>query len=216
MVAVSTSRGGLYNADGLDIPRLLQERQHHGNDVVNLEGFGDFVRSESLSAIDCDAFVPCAIMHSITMQRVSGFKARLLVPGANVPCTAEAERVLVQRGVTVIPDFVANCGGVLGSSVSRAGVDRPAVASVVARRLTTEVSHLLQAAAQGDKPLRALATETATERFETAEAAYERPSLPGRVFRFGVGLHRRGLIPRPLMAPAARWYFDRRWKNDAD
>ena len=213
VVAVSTSRGALYNDTGLDIPALRQSKQHHGNDVVNQQGLGDFVPPASLSSIDCDAFVPCAVMHSIDMQRVPGFKARLLVPGANVPCTSEAERVLTQRGVMVVPDFVSNCGGVLGSSIARAGISRIEVASVVARRVGTEVADVLARTTEADTPLRTIATELAMQRFNKAKDAFERPSIAGRIFRFGVGLHRRGLVPRPLMAPAARWYFDRRWSH---
>ena len=213
VVAISTTQGGLHNPKGLDIPRLIQERQRHGNEVVNREGFGDFVARQTLSSIDCNVFVPCAIMHSINMQRVPGFKAQLLVPGANVPCTADAERVLVERGVTVLPDFVANCGGVLGSSISRAGINREAVAPLVAQRLESEVAQLLQRVRESNLALRETATTLAMGRFEAAKASYERPSLPGRVFRFGVELHRRGLIPQPLMAPAARWYFGRRWTD---
>ena len=213
VVAISTSRGGLHRAEGLDIPRLLELKKTLGNDVVNQPDMGESIPRERLSSILCDAFVPCAIMHSISMQQVPGFKARLLVPGANVPCTADAERVLTERGVIVVPDFVSNCGGVLGSSMSRAGLPEAEVASVVARRVREEVATMLSDAAASDRTPRAVATERSTERFTIAKDGFERPSILGRIFRFGVGLHRRGLVPRPLMAPAARWYFDRRWNR---
>ena len=213
IVAVSTSKGGLRNDRGVDVPRLLELRTSLGNEVVNQHELGDLMAREKLSSIPCDAFVPCAIMHSIDMQRVPGFGARLLVPGANVPCTDDAERVLTERGVTVVPDFVSNCGGVLGSSISRAGLSEAEVASVVARRVADEVATLLSDATANRRTIRAVATELSTERFALAKHSYERPSAVGRLFRLGVGLHRSGLIPRPLMAPVARWYFDQRWRR---
>lgn len=213
VVAVSTSKGGLHDDEGLNIPRLLELKRSLGNDIVDQPEMGTLVPREKLSSITCDAFVPCAIMHSINMQRVPGFKARLLIPGANVPCTTDAERVLTERGVIVVPDFVSNCGGVLGSSISRAGLPEAEVASIVARRVGEEVATLLTETASSKRSLRALATERSMERFTISKDGFERPSMVGRVFRCGVGLHRRGLVPRPLMAPVARWYFDRRWNS---
>ena len=210
VLAVSTSRGAVFNPEGLDIPLLLQMRQEDGNDVVNRDGLGEPIAPVDVASIDCEAFIPCAIMHSIDMRRVRLFRARMLVPGANVPCTTEAERVLTQRGVVVVPDFAANCGGVLGSSIVRAGLPQREVATIVARRQEKEISALLEESRRRNTAVRTVATELSRERFDRARRAYERPGLTGRVFRVGVALHRRGLVPRRMLAPVARWYFVRR------
>jgi len=213
VLAVSTSRGAVFNPDGLDVPLLLRMRQEYGNDAVNRAELGDPVPPFDLPTVDCEAFIPCAIMHSIDMRRVRAFRARMLVPGANVPCTVEAERVLTQRGVIVVPDFAANCGGVLGSSISRAGLPQTEVAAIVARRLEREISALLEESRRRNAAVRTVATELAGERFDRARRAYEQPGLTGRVFRVGVALHRRGLVPRRMLAPVARWYFVRRLRH---
>jgi glutamate dehydrogenase/leucine dehydrogenase len=114
--------------------------------------------------------------------------------------------------VLAIPDFVANCGGVLGSSMSRGGLSRDRIASIVARRVGGEAERLFAEAAEEERSLRSVATELALKRFHEAKMHYEGRS-PGRTLtRAVVAAYRRGLLPRSLLAPAAGWYYDSRWR----
>ena len=212
VVAVSTSRGAVYNEKGLDIPRMLQSRRQLGNTVVLDRSLGESIEPDSLASLDVDILCPCAIMHSITSRNAQSVQARILCPGANVPISDEAEVTLEQRGILCIPDFVANCGGVLGSSMSRAGLSSPRAMRVVSRRIETETAHVIDTARRHKRTLRSVASEIASERFEQMKSQYETRSLSQASFRAAVGVYRRGLIPGVLVSPVAGWYFDRRWR----
>ena len=212
VVAVSTSRGAVYNKGGLDIPRMLQARRELGNTVVLDTSLGDSIEPESLTSLDVDILCPCAIMHSITSLNAQQVQARILCPGANVPISEEAESILEQHDMLCIPDFVANCGGVLGSSMSRAGLSSSRVARIVSRRIETETVHVIHTARRGERTIRSVASEIASARFDKMKSQYESGNLSQACFRAAVDAYRRGLIPGVLVSPIAGWYFDRRWQ----
>ena len=110
IVAASTSRGGVYNKKGLDPEALQAHYQKHRS----LEGFrgADAVTNEELLQVDCDILVPAALENVITRDNADGIKARVIAEGANGPTTLEADQILFDRGCTVIPDILANAGGV--------------------------------------------------------------------------------------------------------
>ncbi len=212
VVAVSTSRGAVHNEKGLDIPRMLQSRRELGNTVVLDTSLGDSIEPESLISLDVDILCPCAIMHSITSLNAQRVQARIVCPGANVPISEEAESSLEQRDIVCIPDFVANCGGVLGSSMSRAGLSSSRVARVVSRRIETETTHVIDTARRGGRTLRSVASEISSARFEQMKSQYETRNLSRACFRAALSVYRRGLIPGIIVSPIAGWYFDRRWR----
>ncbi len=176
------------------------------------KSLGDAIEPASLTSLDVDIFCPCAIMHSITSRNAQSVQAPILCPGANVPVSDEAEVTLEQRGILCIPDFVANCGGVLGSSMSRAGLNSSRVASVVSRRIETETAHVIDTARRRKRTLRSVASEIASARFQQMKPQYETSSPSRACFRAAVGVYRRGLIPGALVSPIAGWYFDKRWR----
>jgi glutamate dehydrogenase (NAD(P)+) len=110
IVAVSTSKGGLYNKNGIDIEAL----SHHYQTNRMLTGFtgADEIASADLLVTDCDILIPAALENQITTRNADQVKAKVLCEGANGPTTAEADEILVDKGVFVIPDILANSGGV--------------------------------------------------------------------------------------------------------
>lgn len=209
VVAVSTSEGAVYNPLGLDVALMIERRRQAGNHFVNESGLGEKIHPEDLGTLGEDVFAPCAIMHSIGRGRAQTLTSRIVCPGANVPYTPEAEHVMTQRGIIYVPDFVANCGGVLGASISRAGIADRRVQEFVRGRVDTETRMLLMASRERALSLTQMAEQIALQRFEREKASYERHSFSQQLFRTLVGLHRRGLIPRALVAQAAGRYFIR-------
>jgi glutamate dehydrogenase (NAD(P)+) len=110
IVAVSDQYSGLYNPVGLPIRRLLEYRDERGR----LEGFegAQALPSDGPLTVDCDVLVPAAIGNQITSRNAGSIKARLIVEGANGPTTPEADQILQDRGVLLVPDILANAGGV--------------------------------------------------------------------------------------------------------
>ena len=113
VVAVSDQYGGLHAADGLDVPAVMAHLAEHGR----LAGFPDAdpIDNESLLALDVDVLVPAAVEGVLDERTASAVKARWVVEGANGPTTAEGDAVLRDRGVVVVPDILANAGGVVVS-----------------------------------------------------------------------------------------------------
>jgi len=114
IVAVSDETGGVYNDKGLDIPRLVEHMQH-GRHVHTFHG--DKITNEELLQLDVDVLIPAAVEDQITKKNASHIRAKLIVEGANGPTTREADKILNGRGVIVVPDILANCGGVVASYV---------------------------------------------------------------------------------------------------
>jgi glutamate dehydrogenase (NAD(P)+) len=110
VVAVSDISGGVYNARGIDIHRALRYSKEHGS----LKGLPETepVSNAELFELPCDVLVPAALENQITAKNASRIKARLVVEAANGPTTPEADRILIDRSVTIVPDILANAGGV--------------------------------------------------------------------------------------------------------
>jgi glutamate dehydrogenase (NAD(P)+) len=113
IVAVTDWKGGVYDAGGLDIRRLLEYSKQH----KSVDGYpgGEPIENADLFKLDVDVLVPAAMENQITMDNAPDIKAKVIVEGANGPTTPDAHRHLHERGVFVIPDILANAGGVTTS-----------------------------------------------------------------------------------------------------
>ncbi len=113
IIAISDSKGGTYNPKGLDLESLLNYKKQTGSVV----GFADSesVTNTELLALPCDILVPAAIEDQIVKANAADIKARTIVEGANAPTTPEASEILNDKGVFVVPDILANAGGVVVS-----------------------------------------------------------------------------------------------------
>lgn len=109
IVAISESRGALYNPDGLDIEHLLALKEQHGR-VTPL--FEDVIPNEKLFELDCDILIPAALSNQITETNAHLIQAKIVAEAANGPTTQEATKILTQRDVLIIPDVLASAGGV--------------------------------------------------------------------------------------------------------
>ncbi len=110
VVAVSDVTGAYYKESGLDIPGAIAYAQEHHS----LDGYrgGEKVTNEALLELPCDVLVPAALEKQLTVANAPNVRARLIVEGANGPTTPEADHIFNRRGIVVIPDIVANAGGV--------------------------------------------------------------------------------------------------------
>ena len=110
IIGVSDIKGGVLNPDGLDLPQLLEFAKEHGT----VKGFpgGEEIGNQEILEQDCEVLLPAATESVITSKNASKIKARILVEGANGPTTSPADDILFDRGVFVIPDILANAGGV--------------------------------------------------------------------------------------------------------
>ncbi|MQL50724.1 glutamate dehydrogenase [Desulfofundulus thermobenzoicus] len=113
VVAVSDSKGGVYCEGGLDIAEVREYKERTGSVV----GYPDAtpITQQELLALDCDILVPAALENQITEANAADIRAKIVAEAANGPTTARADDILQQRGIMVIPDILANAGGVVVS-----------------------------------------------------------------------------------------------------
>ena len=114
VVAVSDVTGGLYNKNGLDIPKLLAVTKDKGRTLRETK-LGDGITNEELLQLECTVLVPAALSEQITGKNAAKVRCKILAEGANGPTTLEADKIFHDKGVFIIPDILANSGGVIVS-----------------------------------------------------------------------------------------------------
>jgi glutamate dehydrogenase (NAD(P)+) len=114
VIAVSDQTGGLYNPHGIDVTELTVRYQHEGRPLRETK-LGDWITNEELLCMDCTVLIPAALSEQITRENAAKVRCRVLAEGANGPTTLEADHILADQGVFIIPDILANSGGVIVS-----------------------------------------------------------------------------------------------------
>lgn len=115
VAAISDYKGGLFNKQGLDIEEAVKQQKQRGE--IPLAIGGDKITNEELLELKVDLIIPAAVENVITVENASKVKAGLIVEGANGPTTLEADKILNERGIILIPDILANSGGVIASYI---------------------------------------------------------------------------------------------------
>jgi glutamate dehydrogenase (NAD(P)+) len=114
VIAISDTTGGIYNPNGLPVNELYQKYSGVDGGIQNYADC-EKVSNSDLLELDCDILMPCAIGGQITEHNADRIKARLIVEGANGPTTVDADNILHNKGILVVPDILANAGGVVTS-----------------------------------------------------------------------------------------------------
>jgi glutamate dehydrogenase (NAD(P)+) len=113
VVAVSDSETGLHNPAGIDVPAALAWKAEHGT-LAGFRGATE-ISNEELVLLDCDVLAPCALEQVITGENADRVRARIVCEGANGPVTPAADTILEEKGILILPDVLANAGGVVVS-----------------------------------------------------------------------------------------------------
>jgi glutamate dehydrogenase/leucine dehydrogenase len=113
IIAVSDSQGGIFREGGLDVGAVLKEKEERGTVVGAGEGEG--ITNEELLTLDCDVLIPAALSDQIVGENADSIRARVVLELANAPVSVEADDILFKKGIFVVPDILANAGGVVVS-----------------------------------------------------------------------------------------------------
>lgn len=206
LVAVTTIEGGLALAQGLDIARLLSLREQYGDALVHHYPEAPPIRPEELYRQEADLLIPGARFVSIRAENAALVRARWIIPVSNAPLTAEAVQQLVERGVQVMPDFVANCGGVLASAARSNGFDLEDTRWLISTAYARVIAALLAGARRQGLPVGELARRVAWHNHLTLNEAGN--SGQGRLARAAQVIQVQG--GRGLWLRLA-WRFHQRW-----
>ncbi len=142
LVAVSDSKGVIHNVHGIDFKRLQQVKKRHG--TVTAYTPGEVLPTKSIISLPVDILVTAAVPDLITEADVPTVAAKLIVEGSNIPATAAVEKLLHQRGILVVPDFVANAGGVISSYVEYIGGNVEKMFTLVKQKIVTNTGIVLR------------------------------------------------------------------------
>lgn len=159
VVAVSDSKGTIYNKDGLEYEDLMKVKAEKGTVTA---GKGEKLDAAKLFELPVDILIPGARPDVINKENVGHIKARFLSEAANLPAKYEVEQVLMKKGVVVLPDFVANAGGVISSYCETMGWNEETMFKVVESKLKNNTKTMLERAKDNDT--RKAALEIAKER----------------------------------------------------
>ena len=166
LVGVSDSRGARANPDGFEVEKLMALKDA-GHSVVDHDE-GEALDRDAVIDIECDIWIPAARPDVVRADNVDRLHTRVVAEGANIPLTAEAELSLTERGVLILPDFIANAGGVICAAVEYAGGTQARAFDVIDEKIRANVNDVLSRAAKTQRLTRVVATEIATERVQKA------------------------------------------------
>lgn len=167
LVAASDTRGMVTDPAGLDLAALI-EAKRRGGSVTAYEKGGRRLAKEELFFVPCDIFIPAARPDTLHKENAARLQARLVLQGANIPATAEAEKILHERGILVIPDFLANAGGVICATVEYHGGNEQTAFSVIKEKIRKNTEGLLRRLVRDKLPPREAAMRLALDRVREA------------------------------------------------
>ncbi|MBL8385264.1 MAG: Glu/Leu/Phe/Val dehydrogenase [Burkholderiales bacterium] len=166
LVAASDSAGTLVDPAGIDVEALARHKD--GGGAVAAFARGTALDRDAIIDVDCDIWIPAARPDVIHEGNVARLRTRMVAQGANIPCTAGAEAILQQRGILVLPDFIANAGGVICAAMEYAGATAAAAMQAIEEKIRANTAAVLaDAAARGVAP-RAAAVDLAAARVRRA------------------------------------------------
>ena len=166
LVAASDSRGTIYNPKGIDVGRLI-EFKNAGKNVADYPD-GERLDADAVIDVECEIWIPAARPDVIRKDNVARLKTKLVPQGANIPFTPEAERILHKAGTLVIPDFIANAGGVICASVEYHGGTQSQALQTIEEKIRANTEEVLANAKKGETMPRQAAVALAEARVKKA------------------------------------------------
>ena len=166
LVGAADSQGTLFNSQGINVAELI-ELKNRGKSVIDYPKGTKLDRDAALD-IDCDIWIPAARPDVVRSDNVSRLKTKLVVQGANIPFTLAAEQICHERNILVVPDFIANAGGVICGAVEYRGGTRMMAFQAIEEKIRHNSTLVLEKSAQIGKLPRQVAVELAQQRIQKA------------------------------------------------
>lgn len=157
LLAISTTEGAIVSEDGLDLSRLLMLHQQHGDHLIHMYSEARVISHQALFTQEVDLLIPGARPGVIHAGNAHQIQAKFIIPISNAPVESDAEPVLFNRDILVVPDFVSNCGGILATSVLSSGFDIEDLHQIVRGIFADIVMGILQKSDQDNLPVASVA-----------------------------------------------------------
>jgi len=172
IIAVSDIQGATWNPGGLDVTAL----RVHKTSVGTVAGFtgGMAVHRDDIMGMDCELLIPAAQPDLVTTDNAAKISARVILEGANIPITVQAEAQLAERGVLCVPDVVANSGGVICAAAEYRGAGRAEAFTEITEKIRATTGEMLDRIRPGTLTPRAAVGQMAQERLSKALALHRK------------------------------------------
>ena len=167
-MAACDSHGTIYNPKGINLDRLIALKAS-GKNVIDYPD-GETLDADAVIDIECEIWIPAARPDVIRKDNVARLKTKLVEQGANIPFTSEAERILDKAGTLVLPDFIANAGGVICASVEYHGGTESQALQTIQEKIYANTEEVLANAKKNGTPPRQAAVALAEARVRKAMA----------------------------------------------
>jgi glutamate dehydrogenase (NAD(P)+) len=174
LVAVADSHGAIHNPDGLDVDKLI-DIKNEGKCVTDYLDAQKLARDDVID-VECDIWIPAARPDVIHEDNVNRLNTRLVVEGANIPVTHRAEKMLHDRGVPCVPDFIANAGGVICAAMEYQGASKAAAFASIEEKLRRNTEQVMETVKHKKVLPRHAAKDMALQRIKRA-MSFRRYSL---------------------------------------
>ncbi|MCL4457776.1 MAG: Glu/Leu/Phe/Val dehydrogenase [Nitrospirae bacterium] len=171
IVAVSDTKGSVCSPEGIDVKELLNVKENTGS-VTNYKKGSGKICSELFLA-QCDILIPAATPDVINKDNVEAVKAKMILQGANIPATKEAEEILHKKGILSIPDFIANAGGVIMAAMEYEGKSEREAFTAISERVKKNTKSILEKSS-GEKILPRQAAEAIAKKRVLRAMQYKR------------------------------------------
>jgi glutamate dehydrogenase (NAD(P)+) len=208
IVAVSTKEGVIAAPGGFDVGALLRAASGGPAFVKTFPGAAHLSEAE-LKGLEADVLCPCALGRSLDETNWRLIRASVVSSGANSALAPAAGEYLHTRGVIVVPDFIANCGGVLGTYLQIAGFGPGRVVEVIPGLLDPILAELLRESAKSGESPMTIARPAVGRRFEDLKRRVESKEARGRILRYGTVRRLRSLLPPSIARALGLAYFRR-------
>lgn len=171
------------------------------------------IEKNRLLELDVDLLCPCARGGSINSNNSEKVNAKIICPGANNPVTSEAEEILNRRKVLIIPDLVANSGGVLGSTMEFGGLSIKEIKNAMEKYYGKKLVTLIESSRKEGITIREYSEMMASKNFIQVKKKHEEKNLVNSILWNGLGFVRKRLVPKRVLRIASRRYFEKMLNN---
>ncbi len=183
IIAISDIHGMVFNDKGIDIESAVRTTLKTGS-VKNYRPGEEYDR-EKIFDVETDIFIPAAATDAVNLTNVGALKTRIIVEGANIAITGKAEEYLINNGVLVVPDFLANSGGLIGSYAELARKSQQETYEIIKEKITRAVSQVLDSVSRSNSSPREIALSLAKESVRRAMEFRGKPPVHrGTVYEF--------------------------------
>jgi glutamate dehydrogenase (NAD(P)+) len=208
IIAISTLKGALFNKNGLDIDELFQLKDKYGDDLINYYSDAERIENSSLFELKVDIISPCARHFSINESNANKIQASIVCPGANIPVTSGADKILFDRNIISIPAFVSNCGGVIGNRIEMTGLSDNYIENYLRKRNTPRIISLIEKSKELQIPLTQIAEQEAMNNLRLTQLRTQNIGIKKRLYKLSSQLVNGGFLPELILKKAGAYYFD--------